>query len=197
MDGASSLQDGIFISVVNRSSAIGTADPSDAVARAHGPEPVPMIGEFLSFLYQAMSHTTSGPSYEQLQAEPSPVHAENRLKDAKARAESSKQIPDEIPEEPSAKPGEHLCATCMDRSVKVAWMPCGHTDTCVTCSREMWAHNPAKCPICNQGATHAMRIYISTPVAVAEEEKKKKRKKKKTTTQKGEGERKKAREADG
>ena len=140
------------------------------------------IGVFFNTLFaglqQQVAEEASLRDYDA--SHPSEAKQAQRVESAKKDAEKKGVIPDAVVKEPSAAQGEPVCLLCADRSTKVVWIPCGHTDTCVTCCREAFANNPYKCPFCNKGVTNAMRIYITAPeipAAAAAPERKKKRKK--------------------
>ena len=50
-----------------------------------------------------------------------------------------------------------LCRVCMDMSISIAFIPCGHLVCCSECAACV-----EKCPLCRSQIQHAQQIYLPT-----------------------------------
>jgi len=49
---------------------------------------------------------------------------------------------------------KNKCCVCVDRSVQVAFVPCGHYNTCEKCSASL-----STCPVCRRDIIMSLKIY--------------------------------------
>ena len=57
--------------------------------------------------------------------------------------------------------GDPACTICMDNRSTVVFLPCGHAQTCRTCTNTLATKAfPFKCIMCNQPVTNYNEVYF-------------------------------------
>lgn len=82
---------------------------------------------------------------------------------AQGNSASSTTYPRHRQVTPSAPPmdsnDESLCVVCLDKNRRVAVFPCGHTHTCLACTRDILRDNK-RCPVCQTDIVEYRTVFL-------------------------------------